>query len=61
MTTRQLLESATVTSGAITNRIDGLVARGLVTREVNPLTRRRVLITLTDDGHASIDPASPAM
>ena len=52
----QLLESAMVTSGAITNRIDRLVTRGLVTREVDPQSRRRVLITLTDHGRELINP-----
>lgn len=56
LTAGQLLESAMVTSGAITNRIDRLVARGLVTREVDPSSRRRVLITLTERGLALIDP-----
>jgi DNA-binding MarR family transcriptional regulator len=44
-----------VTSGAITNRIDRLVARQLVTREVDPLNRRSVLITLTERGRELID------
>lgn len=53
----QLLESAMVTSGAITNRIDRLVAKGLATREVDPRSRRRVLITLTERGRELIDSA----
>jgi DNA-binding MarR family transcriptional regulator len=44
-----------VTSGAITNRIDRLVARGLVTRETDPANRRSVVITLTDSGSALVD------
>lgn len=56
LTAGQLVESAMVTSGAITNRIDRLVARGLVTREVDPDNRRSVLITLSDKGRELIDP-----
>ncbi|MGC0418034.1 MarR family winged helix-turn-helix transcriptional regulator [Embleya sp. AB8] len=55
LTAKQLVESAMVTSGAITNRIDRLVARELVTREVDPLNRRSVLITLNDRGRELID------
>lgn len=36
--------------GALTNRVDRLVARGLVTRDVDPDNRRQVLIGLTDEG-----------
>jgi DNA-binding MarR family transcriptional regulator len=56
LTAGQLLESSMVTSGAITNRIDRLVARELVTREVDPRNRRSVLITLTERGRELIDP-----
>ncbi|NED95116.1 MarR family transcriptional regulator [Phytoactinopolyspora alkaliphila] len=50
LTAGGLVASAMVTSGAITNRIDRLVARGLVTRVTDPNNRRSVLITLTDQG-----------
>ncbi|WP_017595448.1 MarR family winged helix-turn-helix transcriptional regulator [Nocardiopsis potens] len=55
LTAGQLVESSMVTSGAITNRIDRLAARGLVTREVDPENRRSVLITLTEEGKELID------
>ncbi|GAA2368084.1 MarR family winged helix-turn-helix transcriptional regulator [Nonomuraea africana] len=55
LTAGQLVESSMVTSGAITNRIDRLVAKELVTREVDPLNRRSVLITLTERGRELID------
>src|SRR5690606_4996937 len=55
LTAGQLVESSMVTSGAITNRIDRLVAKGLVTREVDPRNRRSVLITLTEQGKELID------
>lgn len=52
LTAGALVGSSMVTSGAVTNRIDRLVARGLVTRETDPENRRSVLITLTGDGRA---------
>ncbi|MEV0649356.1 MarR family transcriptional regulator [Phytomonospora sp. NPDC050363] len=55
LTAGQLVESAMVTSGAITNRIDRLVAKGLVTREVDPGNRRSVQIALTPTGLELID------
>lgn len=57
LTAGQLVDSSMVTSGAITNRIDRLVARELVTREVDPHNRRSVLITLTESGRERIDAA----
>jgi DNA-binding MarR family transcriptional regulator len=55
LTAGALSSSAMVTSGAITNRIDRLEARGLVTRETDPDNRRQVVITLTASGAALID------
>lgn len=55
LTAGQLVASSMVTSGAITNRIDRLVARELVTRELDPNNRRSMLITLTDSGRELID------
>jgi DNA-binding MarR family transcriptional regulator len=55
LTAGELVASAMVTSGAITNRIDRLVARGLVTRDVDPANRRQVLIELTDAGRDLVD------
>jgi len=54
LTAGALSDSSMVTSGAITNRIDRLVARGLVTRENDPDNRRSVVITLTESGWALI-------
>lgn len=42
-------------SAALTNRIDRLVARGLVSREAVPDDRRRLHVTLTDDGRHLVD------
>ena len=50
-----LSASSMVSAGAITNRIDRLVARGLVTRETDPANRRSVVISLTDEGWALVD------
>ncbi len=50
LTAGALADSSMVTSGAITNRIDRLVAKGYVTRETDPQNRRSVLITLTGAG-----------
>ncbi|WP_432869775.1 MarR family winged helix-turn-helix transcriptional regulator [Microbispora rosea] len=50
-----LATAAMVSSAALTNRVDRLVARGLVHREVSPTNRRMVLITLTDEGRAVVD------
>ncbi|MFE0461362.1 MarR family winged helix-turn-helix transcriptional regulator [Kitasatospora sp. NPDC058965] len=52
---RALLESAMVTSGAITNRVDRLSAKGLVERRPSPTDRRAVLIGLTPRGLELID------
>lgn len=55
LTAGQLVQEMMVTSGAVTNRIDRLVERGLVTRETDPDNRRSVLITLTDAGLGLVD------
>ncbi|MBG0827811.1 MarR family transcriptional regulator [Planomonospora sp. ID67723] len=45
-----LAGAAMVSSAALTNRIDRLVAKGLVTRATAEDNRRLVLVTLTDEG-----------
>lgn len=55
LTAGGLVDAAMVTSGAITNRLDHLVAKGLVTRETDPQNRRSVLITLAERGRALVD------
>ncbi|MFF2544367.1 MarR family winged helix-turn-helix transcriptional regulator [Kitasatospora sp. NPDC058063] len=54
---RALLKSAMVTSGAITNRVDRLSAKGLVERNPCPSDRRAVLVRLTPAGKELIDGA----
>ena len=53
----QLLKETMVTSGTMTNRVDRLAARGLVTREPHPEDRRAVLVSLTDQGRRTVDAA----
>lgn len=57
MTAGTLASATMVTSGAITNRIDRLIAKDLVTREVDPTNRRTVLVTLTTHGTTLLDQA----
>ncbi|MFD7906440.1 MarR family winged helix-turn-helix transcriptional regulator [Kitasatospora sp. NPDC059722] len=52
---RALLKSAMVTSGAITNRVDRLSAKGLVERHPCPGDRRAVLVRLTPEGKELVD------
>jgi len=55
LTPGALVGTSMVTSGAITNRLDHLVAKGYVTRETDPANRRSVLITLTGAGLEKVD------
>ena len=57
LTPGQLLDSMMITSGAMTNRIDRLEARGFVRRVKNPDDGRQVLVTLTTEGMAKVDAA----
>lgn len=53
----QLLRETMVTSGTMTNRVDRLVARGLVMRTDHPDDRRGVLVRLTQAGKDAVDAA----
>lgn len=57
LTPSELTASLLVSSGAMTNRIDGLETRGLVRRVDDPDDRRRVQVTLTEAGREVIDEA----
>lgn len=46
-----------LSSGAMTNRIDGLEARALVRRKPDPADRRGVNVTLTKAGQRAVDEA----
>lgn len=54
-----LLKTAMVTSGAITNRVDRMAARGLVERLPDPEDRRGVRIRLTPAGLELIEKLMP--
>jgi DNA-binding MarR family transcriptional regulator len=52
-TPAQLADANGVTRAAMTSRLDRLVASELVTREVDPLDRRRVIVRPTSAGSAA--------
>jgi DNA-binding MarR family transcriptional regulator len=54
-TPAQLADANGVTRAAMTSRLDRLVASGLVTREVDPLDRRRIVVRPTGAGRAAWD------
>jgi DNA-binding MarR family transcriptional regulator len=51
-TPAQLAEACHVTRAAMTSRLDRLVAQGYVTRESDPLDRRRIIVRPTASGRA---------
>lgn len=51
----QLVDQTMVTTGAMTNRIDRLEARGLVERDTSPTDRRKVVVRLTPAGLDLVD------
>jgi DNA-binding MarR family transcriptional regulator len=53
----QLVARTLVTSGTMTNRVDRLAARGLVSRGPDPSDRRGVKVTLTAAGRTVVDAA----
>jgi DNA-binding MarR family transcriptional regulator len=55
LTPGALLKAAMITSGAMTNRIDRLAAKGLVERSPGPDDRRSVRVQLTPRAHELID------
>lgn len=59
LTPTALMGSSMVTSGAITQRLDRLAARGLVTRTPSAKDGRSQEVSLTPEGHALIDRALP--
>jgi DNA-binding MarR family transcriptional regulator len=54
-TPAQLADATHVTRAAMTSRLDRLVKAGLVTREVDPVDRRRVIIRPTEAGRTAWD------
>ena len=59
LTPGELMRTAMVTSGAITQRLDRLESRGLVTRTAAAQDGRSVLVTLTGTGLALVDEVLP--
>ncbi|MDG9704508.1 MarR family winged helix-turn-helix transcriptional regulator [Streptomyces sp. DH37] len=59
LTPAGLMRSAMVTSGAVTQRLDRLEARGLVARSPSETDGRVVHVTLTEEGRALIDRVLP--
>lgn len=55
LTAKALAASVMIGSAALTNRVDRLVARGLVSRESVPGDRRSLHIALTDAGRDLVD------
>lgn len=60
LTVGQLLDSAMVTSGAITHRLNRLTDKGLIEREIDPTNRRVIIVQLTPAGLDVVDAALPA-
>lgn len=60
LTPTELARTQMMTSGGMTPVIDGLEARGLVSRPPNPADRRGRLVALTAEGLARIDRAMEA-
>ncbi|WP_231644767.1 MarR family winged helix-turn-helix transcriptional regulator [Sciscionella sediminilitoris] len=48
----ELMRQLQLTSGAVTNRVSRLTAKGWVTREVDEADRRSVSVVLTEEGRA---------
>ncbi|MEV6910373.1 MarR family transcriptional regulator [Amycolatopsis sp. NPDC051071] len=59
LTPADLMPSAMITSGAVTQRLDRLEERGLVVRAPDETNGRRVLVDLTEKGLDLIDRALP--
>ncbi len=59
LTPTALMRTALVTSGAITQRLDRLEERGLITRTRSEADGRAVVVTLTRAGRDALDAALP--
>lgn len=60
LTPGELMRTAMVTSGAITQRLDRLEQRGLVTRRRNPDDERSVVVSLTRSGSRLVERVLPS-
>jgi DNA-binding MarR family transcriptional regulator len=59
LTPTALMRAALVTSGAITQRLDRLEEKGLITRERSEADGRAVVVTLTEAGRTALDQTLP--
>lgn len=59
LTPGRLAAASMVTSGAVSQRLDRLEARGLVTRRRGDVDTRTVLVSLTAAGRAAVEAALP--
>jgi DNA-binding MarR family transcriptional regulator len=59
LTPTALMRTALVTSGAITQRLDRLEEKGLITRGRSDADGRAVVVTLTDAGRTALDSSLP--
>ncbi|GAA2306656.1 MarR family transcriptional regulator [Streptomyces caniferus] len=50
LSAKDLMAQMQLTTGAVTNRVSRLEAKGWVSRELDPADRRSVLVTLTERG-----------
>lgn len=57
LTPKALLQQTLVSSGTMTNRIDRLAERGLVSRHSDPNDGRGILVTMTTHGQERVDSA----
>src|SRR5690606_1808349 len=55
LSAKQLMSENMVSSGAMTNRINRLMQRGLVERFTDPNDRRGILVKLTQSGQEKVD------
>src|SRR4051794_41984367 len=60
LTPTALMRTALVTSGAITQRLDRLGGKGLITRERSEADGRAAVVPLPDPGRAPLAPPLPA-
>ncbi len=59
LTPAELMRASMITSGAVTQRLDRLESRGLVTRTPSDSDGRGVHVTLTEEGYALIERVLP--